>query len=553
MFQNSQNTDARGSTFIDHIGRDQVQIGQIINTNNADPLALLYPVPDATYHSMATVSGCMKGTRLEVINKIVGWIDGDSNQPICWLHGAAGSGKSAIARTIAEWCAVNNELGASFFFLRGAGRRSSITHFISTLAHNLALADPARRPYIENALQRDHYIVHRSLDHQFRTLITEPIPLRPPPLPMVIVIDALDECDDKELVADFIEIVARATLDPQLPLRFFFTSRVEEHIQEKFSTSPALDATYCVALHEFDADADIRTFFRTRFSTIYQEKRRLIGKITLPWPSESDLDELVSKSDGSFIFAFTLVNFVNNGSDLPHRKLQAALQSHAGLDPLYSQILLTAPRSSHFVQIFETIMTVEERLSVMDLACLLQVETGDVVHALLGIQSVLVVPENDHYPIRPFHTSLRDFLNTKTRSKDLFIDPSIRHLLITSNCLATMVAHNGKDFFEDEGLRFACVNWIHHLLAAMKAEGDDNLLFSEHGTFFLDKLTDFVSWSFDSWINSIISQVQIGITLDTLDSVVSTLKESYRYLPNMVPMIEKIRAFTELDVRDLCL
>ena len=43
--------------------------------------------------------------------------------------------------------------------------------------------------------------------------------------------------------------------------------------------------------------------------------------LTLPWPSEADLDEIVWRLAGSFIFAFTLVNFVNDGSDLPHRKL----------------------------------------------------------------------------------------------------------------------------------------------------------------------------------------------------------------------------------------
>ena len=70
--------------------------------------------------------------------------------------------------------------------------------------------------------------------------------------------------------------------------------------------------------------------------------------ITLPWPSPSVFDDLVLRSAGSFIFAFTLVNFVNDGTDLPHRKLEAALQSHTGLDPLYYQVLQIAPRSPHF-------------------------------------------------------------------------------------------------------------------------------------------------------------------------------------------------------------
>jgi hypothetical protein len=239
-----------------------------------DLLALLHPVPDATYDSMGSVSGCLAGTRKEIIGTIMEWVDGRSNQLMCWLNGAAGSGKSAIARTIANLCEGSNRLGASFFFLRGAGRRSTITHFVSTLAYNLVFSVPATKPYIENALKRDPHIVHRSLERQFRQLIIDPVRSVKGPLPpMVITIDALDECDDRGMMADFIDIVTCAFQDHQLPLQFFFTSRVEEHIQKKFMVSSALAATCCLALQDFNADIDIRTFFQSHFSTIYEENR----------------------------------------------------------------------------------------------------------------------------------------------------------------------------------------------------------------------------------------------------------------------------------------
>src|SRR6267378_4262714 len=122
------------------------------------PLALLNPVPDAVYDSINAVSGCMTGTCQEVIGHITQWIDGPSDQPICWLYGAAGSGKSAISKTVAELYAGMNRLGASFFFIRGAGRRRRITSFIPTLAYHLAFSVPATKPYIESVLQSDHHI-----------------------------------------------------------------------------------------------------------------------------------------------------------------------------------------------------------------------------------------------------------------------------------------------------------------------------------------------------------------------------------------------------------
>ena len=558
FFQHSQNTDAHGGTF-NNVDGNQINGGQVNNIgqiiyhrpNNfgtmkwhftlssntrlvPDPLAQLSPVLDAVHNSIRSVSGCMEGTRQEVIEKIVQWIDGDGNQSICWLQGAAGAGKSAISRTIAEMCATSNRLAASFFFLRGAGRRSSITHLISTLAYNIAFSVPATRAYIENVVRRDPNILHRSLDHQFRALVAEPMQsVQGLSQPMVIVIDALDECNDKSMIAEFIEIVAR---DCPL-LRFFFTSRVEEHIRERFSASPALPATHRLALQDFYADDDLELYFRSRFSTIFEQKRRLMGNISLPWPSESDIAQLVERSAGSFIFAFTLVNFVNDGRDLPHRKLRACLQSHAGLDPLYIQILQTAPRPPHFLQIFETIMTISEQLSIMHLACIFQVETGDIVHALLGVQSILIVPEDDNQPVRPFHTSLRDFLTTKVRSEDFFINPPTRHLSIASDCLTAMTSCNGDEIFESRALRFTARSWIKHFLCAIQEDGADNILCSQDGAVMINKLIDFLSLSFDSWLNSIIYQIKLEETTENLDKVISLLNASSRHLVHLVEII----------------
>ena len=220
-------------------------------------------MPDATYDSIEGVGGCLEGTRQEVIGKIKEWINGHNDRPICWLNGEAGAGKSAISRTIAGICEEElNRLGASFFFWRGAGRRSVIANFISTLAYNLAFSVPETRPYIEKTLMTDDTIVHRSHQRQFRKLIIDPIrSVRRSLLPMVIVVDAIDECNDKKMMADLIGIIAESFRHHRLPLRFFFTSRVEEHILDRFTASLALGATYRLNLHDFDADLDIRRFF----------------------------------------------------------------------------------------------------------------------------------------------------------------------------------------------------------------------------------------------------------------------------------------------------
>ena len=75
-----------------------------------------------------------------------------------------------------------------------------------------------------------------------------------------------------------------------------------------------------------------------------------------------------------------------------------------------------------------------------------------------------------------------------------------------------MAVHNGDEFWERGGLKFASHRWHHHLLSGIKEKGGDNLLFSQHGAFMMKKLTDFVSRSFDSWIDSIIMQATVFMT-----------------------------------------
>jgi hypothetical protein len=275
----------------------------------------------------------MEGTRQEIIGKIVEWIDGGDDKPVCWLQGAPGSGKSAISKTISETYAAKNRLGGSFFFLRGAGRRSKISRLISTLAYNLALHDTAIGACIKNVLGNDPAVRRRSMKHQVQKLIVEPIQLAANSrLPLVFVVDALDACGDRTMIAEFVAIVAGAFRDHRHRFRFLFTSRGKEHIRNRFTTDPVNIATCFLDLKDFNADADLRTFYRSHFSVIYEDNRRRMRDVTLPWPSESDLDKLVQRSSGSFTFASTLIESINNGTGLPHTLLQEYLESDGDLD-----------------------------------------------------------------------------------------------------------------------------------------------------------------------------------------------------------------------------
>jgi len=504
---------------------------------NLDLNELLAPVTDATYTRSGPVAICYRGTREDVIAEIKRWVK--KGDPICWLNGPAGSGKSAISQTIAEWYAGKNRLAGNFFFLRGAGDRSVIARLIPTLAHQLSISVPATKPLILQVLKSEPGIARQSLRGQFNQLIVGPILAAKTSIfapltrtkPMVIVIDALDECDDRDLMAQFIEVIIDAFQENRrLPFRIFVTSRVEEHVRRKLETSAARSMIHSLALHTFNARIDILTYFQSRFSVIYEENRPVMRNISLPWPSMSDLDILVEKSNGLFIFAVTLIDFIEKGSGFPQEKLRKALMADADLDTLYAQILSAAPRDHNFERVIGTVMLLTSPLSITSLGCLLQLRSEEIVHALLGIQSILMIPGDDDQSIQLFHTSLRDFLVSRPRSWDFFIDPPTRHLCIATDCLMVIMTQPENGIFYSGGQSYACLNWCYHYCWGLTEGGGDNLLHSSPSASLMNCLVDFASRPLDFWVNTMILERKLEQVLDDLHLVLLWLEVSPIFL-----------------------
>jgi hypothetical protein len=116
-------------------------------------------------------STCLPNTRTELLHHIQGWAKDKSGKPIFWLNGAAGTGKSTIARTVARTFADQRQLGASFFFKRGEGERGNATRFFTTIATQLAARVSEIRPGIKKAIEADPDVSEKALKDQFEKLI----------------------------------------------------------------------------------------------------------------------------------------------------------------------------------------------------------------------------------------------------------------------------------------------------------------------------------------------------------------------------------------------
>ena len=147
---------------------------------------------------------------------------GSDESRIMLLTGVAGAGKTSLAHTIAKESTMRGILLSSFFFK--AGEQSRPTLLFSDIARSLATKSSAHRDAIISIIDNDPKLATASFTTQFEKLVQEPL-LKFPPSgnPMVVIIDALDECqEDFEALAD----ILREEI-PHLPpsIKFFVTSR----------------------------------------------------------------------------------------------------------------------------------------------------------------------------------------------------------------------------------------------------------------------------------------------------------------------------------------
>ncbi|TFK36565.1 hypothetical protein BDQ12DRAFT_714067 [Crucibulum laeve] len=463
----------------------QNQINHYHGTTPQDLYRILSPVGDASHTRPGPVAKCYPGTRLEVIANVEKWIKDGGSRPVLWLNGPAGSGKSAISQTIAE--CDEDRICASFFFLRGAGQRSRIQLLIPTLVHQVTLSMPNSKGIIADILKNEPYIFHQqALEHQLKKLLINPVREAhkkglSEKKKRIIIIDALDECDDKEKMAEFIKAITILCNTPgfQLPFMLLLTSRVEKHIQQQFNDPKTQSVIHYLSLGDFNATKDIKLYLKSQLSTIYACNNTIMRHLPQPWPSMDQLEQLSRNAEGSFIIASTLVKFIGNDTSHPHDQLEKALHMADGLDPVYYQVITTAFQGNKIMldilgKVLVVLALAEEPLSITDIGIMLQIKEYHIVYMLSGLQAILLIPENDDEPVKWFHTSLRDYLCTKDRSRNLFIDLWQSHAMLAMKCLKVIVEYSTKEKSDiNQSINsYACNYWLHHLNQALEKAPD---------------------------------------------------------------------------------
>ncbi|KAJ3523701.1 hypothetical protein NMY22_g11327 [Coprinellus aureogranulatus] len=425
-------------------GAHGFHINQQNNTVNhyaadAELSSLLNPVLDASYTRNRKLSPpdstCLPGNRESLIKKIESWADSGilfKTQHVMWIHGYVGCGKSSLAQTVAERYARRGRLAASFFFFRGSENRSRATRFAATVASQLASAIPGVVPHLDKAVKAHPGILTTySLDSQFEHLVYEPFRKASRRnilsgslfrTPYLVIIDGLDECDDREEIAAFIEHMLQFfDENPRTPLRFLFTSRVEEHIRTRLDS----DQVHLLNLIDHTSLDDVAAVATATFAMAAKHSR--VIQTYGAWPSEEDRKKLVRHSGGSLIFMSTILKFLllpNSDGLSPMERLPLALEISPGLDGLYIQTLRRSKGLPYFLEIITALVLFVRPPTILELAEALGIEAFEVVQVLVNLHSILHVPGDDNTQVTFCHISLRDFLLSEERAGSFFISQS---------------------------------------------------------------------------------------------------------------------------------
>ena len=394
---------------------------------------------------------CHPGTRVKIIQTIIDWSAGADDETrtksVNWLTGPAGSGKSAIGRTVCEHCAKKGTLLASFFFSSTDASRNHSKALVATIAYQISAIDASIRNAVSKFIDNDPHIFSKSLRTQFVSLVVEPLLASYASgldtLRRLIVIDGLDECGDPSSQRDILETITYLIKTyPHSPIRFLVCSRSENSITNVIHGASMYPTVFTIVLSDdYAANVDIRLYLCDNFNDIRQGH---IFKHLLPdyWPSDDDLLEIIHKSSGQFIYASTVVKYIQSEDEMPHRRLEIILGLRpphgdlpfAQLDALYTHILTTTKKAPAAAKILAFIAMYPNACTVIARYVELEDEEVEIILSKLAAIVGRTRDRDDDVCDRfeLLHKSFEDFVFDQSRSKELYVsfpDTLASHIL----------------------------------------------------------------------------------------------------------------------------
>ncbi|KAF5324242.1 hypothetical protein D9619_011259 [Psilocybe cf. subviscida] len=434
VLNNARNTKIKNSSFV-------------INTTNLDRASVSNPTLEELYQRFAPNAvlneggradnaKCQPGTRKKVILQTEKWMNSLESDRILWLSGPAGGGKTAIMKTIAEQSMNQVVRTVNFFFFRGDTTRNSAHPVIPTLLYQLFQLYPASLSAITKDLSRDSRILDKSIAQQCKLLSTLASVIQrstPAGARIILLIDGLDECDvnAERSQKDILHALNALVHENDSPFRLLVASRLEARIQMAFNQLPSQPQTMFLD-DEYSPETDIRQFVETEFREI-KRSHPSARSLPLEWPSDLDVEGIVTNSSGQFLYAATVMRYISHASTVPSLSLKRV------------QGIVPAAKNSPFTHLDSIYIFILSQVDDLEATCDMLSMTfvkkgfivGPSVKELLSyyhprydqdlvdscaseLSSIIKLTEDGD--IEFYHASLPDFLMDQARSGRNWID-----------------------------------------------------------------------------------------------------------------------------------
>ncbi|CUA73613.1 Notchless protein homolog 1 [Xenopus laevis] [Rhizoctonia solani] len=460
----------------------------------------LMPALSARYRSAKSLGlgrrPCTQGTRTKVLDEMCEWAVTPNTGNIYWMNGMAGTGKTTIAYSLCERLVIESkhELGASFFCSRSLPECRDVGRIIPSIAYQLAQRFPRFRNALCEKIQSSPDALDGGPSSQFESLIVnaleDPKVRAELPPSTVIVIDALDECDDATTTRQILD--ALLAKSEGLPIKFVVSSRPEAAIRDRMEKSDQR-----LVLHELDkkeVQTDIRAYLREELAPIN--------------PLDAEIEQLAERAGVLFIYAATVIRYIGHddfGMN-PRGRLKNVLETAKRsrnqteeIDELYETILeaalgnrkLEEMEREDVMLVLNTVVCAKSPLTVDSLNGLLKLDSIERVKvALRPLWSVLHVTSLN-MTVTTLHASFPDYLTDHSRSgKSIWhCDAAVHHQVLAQRCLEYIrdtrpqfnICQLPSSYLYDSEvedldariekfisapLRYACLYWSAHLGAS---------------------------------------------------------------------------------------
>ncbi|PAV14701.1 nucleotide-binding-oligomerization-domain like receptor [Pyrrhoderma noxium] len=433
---------------------------------------------------------CLENTRNKTLEYIYDWANAKGRPNVLSLIGAAGTGKSTIATTVAGVYQKKGQLGCHIFFIR---ERSHPGNVLQTIAYLLAEYSQPIAESLSEQLKKSGNLDSSNVKTKFDILLQQPLSAVAAKVahPVLIVLDALDECGTPELRQSLLDVLRDCLTTLPDNFRVLITSRPDEDI-DILIDSPNLRVKI-LDQHSNESKDNVSTYIKFQFNQMKSS-----GKLKIPSGCDWDdsINKLVQGADGLFIWASTAIKFVREEKWTRYRCFQN-LVSNANslkLDELYKTVLFHALKwdegdKETFKSIFSLIFFAKHPLCDKEINEILDVEM-DVTSNLLSYFRSLVRYEEGQ-PIRIHHTSFYDYL-ISCEGSAWHIDVEVERANIASRCLERMsdslkynicnlqsgLLNSNVPNLDNRvaqcippSLEYICYNWAHHLRDVSYSQG----------------------------------------------------------------------------------